>query len=172
MHDICETQPKLWRGWDKLGNLLPSIAWRGCHPVSKGILTRFIVEMNYCIDEPKVWCSGVILKLDHTLAELIEIYHLWEIKIRLYGTNKRFFLEAITEKLDAIHNSYERLRVKKMISDCFVCKNSQNSHFYALDKLQQRIAKNEQNIECDKPPYNEVYFLSLRDDRTGIEKWS
>jgi len=59
-----------------------------------------------------------------------------------------------------------------MISDCFVCKNSQNSYFYALDKLQQRMAKNEQNIECNKPPYNEVDFLSLKDDRTGIKKWS
>ena len=29
----------------------------------------------------------------------------------------------------------------------FVCKNSQNPHFYARDKLQQRIPKNEQNIE-------------------------
>jgi hypothetical protein len=83
MHDICDTQPKLWRGWDKLGNLRQSIAWRGCHRASKGILTRFIVEKNYCIDEPKVWRTGVILKLDHTLAELIEIYHLREIKMRL-----------------------------------------------------------------------------------------
>jgi len=54
--------------------------------------------------------------------------------------------------------------------NCFVCKNSQNPHFYGLDKLQQRIPKNEQNIECDKPPYNEVDFLSLRDDRIGREK--
>jgi len=53
-----------------------------------------------------------------------------------------------------------------------VCKNSQNSHFYALDKLQQRIAKNEQNIEGDKPPDNEVDFVSLKDDRLGRKKLS
>ena len=77
----------------------------------------------------------------------------------------------ITDKLDEIHKSYEPLRVKKMIScNGFVCKNSQNPHFYARDKLQQRISKNEQNIEGDKPPYNEVDFLSLRDDRLGREK--
>ena len=87
MHDICYTPPKLWRGWDKLGNLQQSIAWRGCHAVRQGILTRFFVKMNYCIDEPKVWRSGVILKLDRTWAELIEIYHLRAIKLRLYGTN-------------------------------------------------------------------------------------
>jgi hypothetical protein len=92
MHDICDTQPKLWRGWDKLGNLRQSIAWGGCHPLSKGILTRFIVEKNYCIDQPKVWRTGVILKQDHTLAKLIEIYHLREIKVRLSGTKKLVFL--------------------------------------------------------------------------------
>jgi hypothetical protein len=90
MYDIFYIQPKLWRGWDKLGNLRQSIAWLGCHAISKGILTRFIVEMNYCIDEPKVWRSGLILKLDHTLAKLIE-NHLWDIKIRLYGTNGFFY---------------------------------------------------------------------------------
>ena len=77
----------------------------------------------------------------------------------------------ITDKLDEIHKSYERLRVKKMIPcNCFVCKYSQKPHFYALDQLQQRIAKNEQNIEGDKPPYNEIDFLSLRDDRSEREK--
>ena len=40
----------------------------------------------------------------------------------------------------------------------FVCKNSQNYHFSHGDKLQQRIPKNEQNLEGDKPPYNEVDF--------------
>jgi internalin A len=80
---------------------------------------------------------------------------------------------VITDKLDEIHKSYEPLRVKKMIPcNCFVCKNSQNPHFYARDKLQQRIPKNEQNLEGDKPPYNEVDFLSLRDDRIGRENLS
>jgi len=51
-----------------------------------------------------------------------------------------------------------------------VCKNSQNPHFYALDKLQQGITKKEPNIEGNKPLYNEVDFLSLRDDRIGREK--
>jgi hypothetical protein len=50
-----------------------------------------------------------------------------------------------------------------------VCNNSQNPHFSDLDKLQQLIAKKEPNIG-DKPPYNEVDFLSLRDDRIGREK--
>jgi hypothetical protein len=53
-----------------------------------------------------------------------------------------------------------------------VCRNSQNPHFYDRDKLQQRIPKNEQNLEGDKPPSNEVDFLSLRDNRIGRENLS
>jgi len=80
---------------------------------------------------------------------------------------------VITDKLDEIHKSYEPLRVKRMIScNCFGCKNSKNPHFSDRDKLQQQIPKNEQNIEGDKPPYNEVDFLSLRDDRFGRENLS
>ncbi|CAD5946509.1 leucine-rich repeat domain-containing protein [Planktothrix agardhii] len=137
----------------------------------KGILTRFIVEMYRDINEPNVWRSGVILKRDNTLAEVIETYDRREIKIRLSGTNKRGLLEIITHKLDEIHQSYERLRVKKMIPcNCLVCKNSQEPHFYDFEKLRQRIANNKQNIECEKPPYHEVNVLSLIDDTIGREK--
>ncbi|MCF3570285.1 leucine-rich repeat domain-containing protein [Planktothrix agardhii 1806] len=137
----------------------------------KGILTRFIVEMYRDINEPNVWRSGVILKRDNTLAEVIETYDRREIKIRLSGTNKRGLLEIITHKLDEIHQSYERLRVKKMIPcNCAVCKNSQEPHFYDFEKLRQRIANNKQNIECEKPPYHEVNVLSLIDDTIGREK--
>jgi len=137
----------------------------------KGILTRFIVEMYRDINEPNVWRSGVILKRDNTLAEVIETYDRREIKIRLSGTNKRGLLEIITHKLDEIHQSYERLRVKKMIPcNCLMCKNSQEPHFYDFEKLRQRIANNKQNIECEKPPYHEVNVWSLIDDTIGREK--
>ncbi|MFB2891479.1 COR domain-containing protein [Aerosakkonemataceae cyanobacterium BLCC-F50] len=137
----------------------------------KGILTRFIVEMHHYIDEPKVWRSGVILKRDHTFAELIETYDRREIKIRLSGTNKRGFLEVIADKLDEIHRSYERLKVKKMIPcNCSACKDSQNPHFYNLEKLRQYLAHNEQMIKCDEPPFKEVNVLSLIDDTIGKDK--
>jgi internalin A len=137
----------------------------------KGILTRFIVEMHHCIDEPKVWRSGVILKRDNTLAEVIETYHRREIKIRLSGTNKRGLLEVIHDKLDEIHRSYKQLRVQTMIPcNCSVCKNSQNPHFYDFDELRERMANNKQTVECKKRPYNEVNVLSLIDDTIGREK--
>ena len=131
----------------------------------RGILTRFIVEMHHFIDEPNVWKSGVLLKRDHTSAEVIETYDRREIKIRLSGNNKRGFLEVITDELDEIHATFNQLRVKKLIPcNCNVCKKSQNPHFYDLEKLRERLANDKDDIECDKPPYKEVNILSLIDD--------
>jgi signal recognition particle receptor subunit beta len=131
----------------------------------RGILSRLIVEMHQYIDEPNVWLSGVILKRDHTLAEVIETYDRREIKIRLSGSNKRGFLEVITDKLDEIHTSFNQLKVKKLIPcNCDVCKDSQTPHFYDLNKLRERLANRKDDIECDKPPYKEVNILSLIDD--------
>jgi hypothetical protein len=128
----------------------------------KGILTRFIVEMHHYIEEPKVWRSGVILKRDNTLAEIIETYDRREIKIRLSGANQRGFLEVITDKFDEINQSYKRLKVKKMIPcNCSVCKNSQEPHFYDFENLRQRRDSNKQTVECQKPPFNEVNVRSL-----------
>ena len=48
--------------------------------------------------------------------------------------------------------------------NCSVCKDSQNPHFYDLNKLRERLANRKDHIECDKPPYKEVNILSLIDD--------
>ena len=137
----------------------------------RGILTRFIVEMHQYIDEPNVWKSGVLLKRDNTWAEVIETYDRREIKIRLSGSNKRGFLEVITHKLDEIHDSFNQLRVKKLIPcNCDVCKDSQTPHFYDLNKLRERLANRKDDIECDKPPYKEVNILSLINDIVNRNK--
>jgi hypothetical protein len=137
----------------------------------RGILTRFIVEMHKYINEPNVWLTGVLLKRDDTWAEVIETYDRREIKIRLSGKNKRGFLEVITDQLDEIHDSFKQLRVKKLIPcNCDVCKDSQNPHFYNLNKLRERLANRKDNIECDKPPYNQVNVLSLIDDIGNRDK--
>lgn len=131
----------------------------------KGILIRFIVEMHRYIDEPKLWRSGVVLKREDTLAEIIEAYNKQEIKIRLAGSKKREFLAIITDKLDEIHKSYHRLRVSKLIPcNCPVCKNNQAPYFYNLDQLRKRIQYNRLTIECGNPPFNTVNVRSLVDD--------
>jgi|694.fasta_scaffold16559_12 GTPase SAR1 family protein len=136
--------------------------------IPRGILSRFIVEMHHFIDEPNVWKSGVLLKRDNTFAEVIETYDRREIKIRLSGSNKRGFLEVITDQLDEIHASFNQLKVKKLIPcNCDVCKDSQNPHFYDLNKLRERLTNRKDNIECDKPPYHPVKVLTLIDDVFG-----
>jgi small GTP-binding protein len=157
---LDSNQPKYF--WNDSDNLLSRYDYDF---MPRGILTRFIVEMHQYIDEPKVWKSGVLLKRDNTLAEVIETYDRREIKIRLSGSNKRGFLEVITDKLDEIHDSFNQLKVKKLIPcNCDVCKDSQTPHFYDLNKLRERLANRKDDIECDKPPYNEVDVLSLLDD--------
>ncbi|MEB3122172.1 MAG: COR domain-containing protein [Snowella sp.] len=159
-------QPKYF--WNESDNLLLRYDYDF---MPRGILTRFIVEMHQYIDEPNVWKSGVLLKRDNTSAEVIETYDRREIKIRLSGSNKRGFLEVITDKLDEIHNTFNQLKVKKLIPcNCDVCKDSQTPHFYDLNKLRERLANRKDDIECDKPPYNEVNVLSLIDDIGNRDK--
>ena len=151
--------------WNDSDNLLLRYKYEF---MPRGILTRFIVEMHHFIDEPNVWKSGVLLKRDHTWAEVIETYDRREIKIRLSGSNKRGFLEVITDQLDEIHASFNQLKVKKLIPcNCDVCKDSQNPHFYDLNKLRERLTNRKDNIECDEPPYHLVKVLSLIDDVFG-----
>jgi GTPase SAR1 family protein len=138
----------------------------------RGILSLFIVEMHHFIDEPNVWLTGVLLKRDDTWAEVIETYDRREIKIRLVGSNKRDFLVVITHQLDEIHDSFKQLKVKKLIPcNCDVCKDNQNPHFYDLNKLRERLANRKDDIECDKPPYNQVKVSSLIDDVIGRYKF-
>jgi len=154
--------------WNDSDNLLLRYKYEF---MPRGILTRFIVEMHQYIDEPNVWKSGVLLKRDNTWAEVIETYDRREIKIRLSGSNKRGFLEVITDKLDEIHASFNQLKVKKLIPcNCDVCKDSQTPHFYDLNKLRERLANRKDDIECDKPPYKEVNILSLIDDIGNRDK--
>jgi Leucine-rich repeat (LRR) protein len=159
-------QPKY--SWNDTDNLLLRYEYDF---MPRGILTRFIVEMHKYINEPNVWLTGVLLKRDDSWAEVIETYDRREIKIRLSGTNKRGFLEVITDQLDEIHDSFKQLKVKKLIPcNCDVCKDSQNPHFYDLNKLRERLANRKDDIECDKPPYNQANVLSLIDDIGNREK--
>ena len=149
--------------WDKTNNLLLRYTYDF---MPRGILTQFIVIMHsYIEQQPYVWKSGVILKKGKSRAEIVETYNRREIQIRLSGTNQRDFLVNITWELDRIHNSYNRLKVQKLIPcNCGVCKNRQTPHFYQLNQLQERIAHRKWTIECGKPPFNTVKAQELIDD--------
>jgi hypothetical protein len=163
---LYPNQPEYF--WNESDNLLLRYDYDF---MPRGILTRFIVEMHKYIDEPNVWKSGVLLKRDNTWAEVIETYDRREIKIRLSGSNKRGFLEVITDKLDQIHATFNQLKVKKLIPcNCDVCKKSQNPHFYDYSYL-RKLYFNRINDERCKDSLLTVSVDSLIDDSIGRENF-
>ncbi|MGK7954369.1 MAG: COR domain-containing protein [Crocosphaera sp.] len=133
----------------------------------KGIITRFIVEMNRYILEPNVWRNGVLLLRDDTYAEVIESYNKREIRVKLSGTNKRGFLEVITDKLDEIHSSYHQLQVDKLVPcNCSVCRNSQEPYFHPLEQIRTFLGNGKSQIQCGKTG-DMIDILSLVDDTIG-----
>jgi Leucine-rich repeat (LRR) protein len=117
----------------------------------KGILTRFIVEMHRFILEPFVWLTGVLLQREETRANIVETYDQREIIIRLSGANKRGFLEVITDQFDRIHESYNRLKVDKLIPcNCPECKDSQQPGFHVLEYVKKALSKGKTTVECQE----------------------
>ncbi|MDZ7965310.1 MAG: COR domain-containing protein [Nostoc sp. DedSLP03] len=148
--------------WDESNNLILRYTYEF---MPKGILTQFIVTMHELIDEQQcVWKSGVVLSKDQTKAEVIEYYGKREIKIRVSGRHKRDLMTIVTHELDKIHDSYKRLKYNKLIPcNCETCKYSQEPHFYKLENLRNRLAKQKYDVECDIS-YEKANVLSLIDD--------
>ena len=115
--------------------------------MSKGILSRFIIEIHLYIDEPKVWRYGVILTYQNTHAEVIETYNNREILIKIEGKNKRNLLTLITAKFDEINGSYDNIKVNKLIPyNCQKFKIQQQQHFFILGKLRERLSYKKMTI--------------------------
>ncbi len=152
--------------WEETNNLILRYTYDF---MPRGILTQFIVIMHSYIDQQKyAWKSGVILKKEDSRAEIIESYNRREIKIRLSGTNQRDFLANITWELDRIHDSYNRLKVQKLIPcNCKTCKNQQNPHFYLYEVLQRARGQRQSLIQCQKS-FDMVNVRSLIDIESGV----
>ncbi|MEH2450224.1 leucine-rich repeat protein [Nostoc sp.] len=148
--------------WNEINNLILRYTYEF---MPKGIITQFIVAMHELITEQKcVWKSGVVLSKDQTKAEVIEYYGKREIKIRVSGRHKRDLMTIVTHELDKIHDSYKRLKYNKLIPcNCDICKDSQEPHFYKLENLRNRLAKQKYDVECDIS-FEKVNVLSLIDD--------
>ena len=148
--------------WDETNNLILRYTYEF---MPKGIISQFIVAIHELINEQKcVWKSGVVLSKDQTKAEVIEYYGKREIKIRVSGRHKRDLMTIVTHELDKIHESYKRLKYNKLIPcNCETCKYSQEPHFYKLENLRNRLAKQKYDVECDIS-YEKANVLSLIDD--------
>jgi hypothetical protein len=134
----------------------------------KGILTRFIVEMHRWIEnENCVWKTGVVLCRENVRAEVIELYHRKQIRIRVCGNRRRDLLTTVRHELDKIHNSYERLKWNTLVPcNCQTCKNKTEPHFYRFKNLEERLNFGQSTVGCDNPPYRNVNIASLIDDIT------
>ncbi|MDY7005815.1 MAG: COR domain-containing protein, partial [Cyanobacteriota bacterium] len=167
---LTENQPAY--NWDENNNLILRYTYEF---MPKGIIIQFIVAMHEDIEEQEyVWKSGVILKKNRARAEVIEYYGKREIKIRIYGQQKRDLMTIVTHELDKIHSSYNnRLKYNKLIPcNCEVCHNNQNPYFYNFQELKERISHGKYTTECGKPPYHTVKVSSLIDDVIERERSS
>lgn len=134
--------------WVETDNLVLRYSYDSFMP--KGILTRFIVAMHGFIAGGRlVWKSGVVLEKNQTRCEVIEDYRGRQIRLRLVGKNKQELFVIVTFELDAIHESFRRLRYVKLIPCiCTVCEGSQNPNFYRFDVLQRFVDSAQSSIQC------------------------
>jgi len=148
--------------WDKSNNLILRYKYEF---MPKGIITRFIVETHDLIEEQKlVWRSGVILNQDGTRAEVIENYNQREIKVRVFGNQKKVLLAVVNRHLETIHHSFECLKYETLVPcNCEECVDSENPYAYPLENLRRRLNKNVYDIRCEKSLEN-VDVRRLIDD--------
>jgi internalin A len=159
---LSPNQPEY--AWDETNNLILRYHYDF---MPKGMLTRFIVEMHRLIDGDLVWKEGVILIDRNARAAVIENYPKNEIHIRISGAIKKPLREAIRHEFRKIHDSYEKLRYQEFIPCiCSNCKGSSNPFSYSLDRLEERLRKNRQQIECDIS-YEMVNVRDMIDDAIG-----
>ena len=157
--------------WDETDNLLLRYTYEF---MPKGILTRFIVEMHRWIqDQTCLWRTGVVLCQEDsdktkntTRAEVIELYHRKEIRIRVSGNRRRDLLTTIRHELNKIHASYERLKCSTLVPcNCTTCNGSQTPHFYPLQILYKFRDDRQHQIQC-QASYEMVSVRELIDDIT------
>jgi hypothetical protein len=135
--------------WDETNNLILRYEYDF---MPKGILTRFIVETHFWIEQQTlVWKNGVVLSKDQTRAEVIENYNQREIKIRVAGNRKKELLAVVTHELEKIHQSFERLQYKTFVPcNCASCQGSQTPHAYPMDVLRRFLDARQNQIQCQK----------------------
>ena len=152
--------------WDDTDNLIVRYEYEF---MPKGIITRLIVEMHGLICRIKstdiVWREGVLLTDNYAKAEVIENYHQREIRIRVFGTQKKSLLDRIRHELWKIHDTYDkRLKYQEFIPcNCAKCKGNKSPHAYPFDVLQQFYRDRQPNIQCQKS-YINVNVRGLMDD--------
>jgi len=152
--------------WDDRENLLLHYRYEF---MPKGIIARFIVAMHQWIeDQSYVWKTGVVLLYKNgARAEVIELYHRREIRVRVWGHHRRDLLAVVHHELDKIHNSYSTL----VPCNCKSCNGSQTPEFYPLQLLHRFQEDGEERIQC-RVSYAMVLVQGLIDDINRSSRYS
>ncbi|MFN8442936.1 MAG: COR domain-containing protein [Caldilineaceae bacterium] len=150
--------------WDSNENL----QLRYVYPIfmPRGILSRAIVKLHQRIEAQRlVWRSGVILNDGYARAEVLELRGDQQIRIRISGRNKRDLLMEIVRALDDLHLGFPKLQFERRIPcNCESCQQRSEPHFYAWEKLLERLSHRKETIECQLPPYHEVAIREMLDE--------
>ncbi|NQZ07155.1 MAG: leucine-rich repeat domain-containing protein [Algicola sp.] len=138
------TQPEY--DWDCTANL--TLKYRYDF-MPKGIITRFIVALHpLIVDQELVWKDGVVLTYEGSQAQVIEDYTQREITVRVQGSNKKGFLDALGDELKKIHNSYPQLQFDRYLPcNCSTCVVSDTPNYYPY-KILQRFSQDKKEIQC------------------------
>jgi len=94
------------------------IIFKLCYKISHN-KDNYIAPQLLTLNQPDYnWNENnnlLVLIDNYAQAEVIEYYEKKEIRIRISGNNKRDLMTIITNKIDRIHDSYERLKYNKLI---------------------------------------------------------
>lgn len=131
-----------------------------------GIITRFIVRTHDLVKNDIYWKNGVVLKREGTEAMISSEALSRKIRIKIRGKDKKSMLSIIRREIDYIHKTLNYPDVKEMIPCiCPECQGSNDPNFYDFSTLKKYVAKNRQEITCDKS----IAYVSIDKLFSGIE---
>lgn len=129
----------------------------------KGLLGMLIVELHRHVKDIKnlAWRNGCLFHYQKTDAQVIETYGKRSLEIRIKGLHPVRLSSIIISELDRLNDSFERIKVKKLIPcSCTECQESDSPQFYEYDDLLRRKEKNKETIECSVS-YKDIDVLEI-----------
>lgn len=135
----------------------------------KGILGRLIVRKHRYVRrvEEEAWRYGAIFHRNQTKAEVVETLAPSFLLIRVQGPEPQILMTLIKDEVDAIHDTFPDLQVKKLIPcTCPTCKKrvtrGKKPHFFNYHNLVYRKDRGRTSVECDRS-FKMVSVLGLID---------
>jgi internalin A len=133
----------------------------------RSVFPRILVSLFDLLSaESILWKEGIMLQHRGSRA-LIRYNGENEIVVRVAGRDRREFIGVINHKLKKIHETFQRLKVQKLIPcNCRTCRSASEPHYFPYDALSRlhKIHKNE--IQC----HQSFEMVDVRDLLIGFPK--